>query len=136
MAKLLIAAAVASLLPQLTFAQNLPPENSRLLATGKLWTTVKYFHPYLAYSDIDWDRALVDALPKIRSATTQAEYAAAIQSMLEALKDPATHTGSAAANAQPGASAQRVWIHNGLPNPAFLIRSGGQTETVTIPLDG
>lgn len=134
MAKLLIAAAIASLLPQLTFTQNLPSEDSRLLATGKLWTTVKYFHPYLAYRDIDWDKALVDALPKIRSATTQAEYAAAIQSMLEALKDPATHTGPAAPSAGPGASAQRIWIHRGLPNPAFLIQSGGETETVTIPL--
>ncbi|HEY3454368.1 MAG TPA: hypothetical protein VGK64_07170 [Bryobacteraceae bacterium] len=136
MAKLLIAAAVTSLLPYLTFAQNLPSENSRLLATGKLWTTVKYFHPYLAYRDIDWDKALVDALPKIRSAATQAEYAAAVQSMLEVLKDPATHTGPAAASTEPGASAQRIWIHNGLRNPAFLIRAGGETETITIPLGG
>jgi C-terminal processing protease CtpA/Prc len=136
LAKLLIAAAVASLLPQLTFAQNLPSQDSRLLATGKLWTTVKYFHPYLAYRDIDWDKALVDALPKIRSAATPAEYAAAIQSMLKALKDPATHTGPPAASAEPGASAQRTWIHRGLPNPAFLIRSGGETETITIPLGG
>ena len=93
MAKLLIAAAVASLIPGLTFAQNVPAEADRLLATGKLWVTVKYFHPYLAYRDIDWDKALAEALPRIRSAATAAEYAAAVQSMLEALKDPYTRVG-------------------------------------------
>jgi C-terminal processing protease CtpA/Prc len=134
LAKPLIAAAVASFLPYLTFAQAFPSEDSRLLATGKLWTTVKYFHPYLAYRDIDWDKALVDALPKIRSAATPVEYTAAIQSMLETLRDPATHTGPATADVEPGASAQRIWIHNGLPNPAFLIQTGGEMEMVTIPL--
>jgi C-terminal processing protease CtpA/Prc len=131
--KLLIAA-VASLVPALTFAQTLPPERDRLLATGKLWVTVKYFHPYLAYRDIDWDKALVDALPKVRSAATPAEYATAMNSMLEALRDPATHVGPAATTPDPSTSAQRVWIHNGLVNSAFLIRAGGETESVAIPL--
>jgi C-terminal processing protease CtpA/Prc len=105
-----------------------------LLATGKLWITVKYFHPYLAYRDIDWDKALVDALPKVRSAATPAEYATAVNSMLEALKDPATHVGPAAAIPDPSTSAQRVWIHNGLDHSAFLIKAGGESETVAIPL--
>ena len=136
MAKLLIAAAVASLIPGLTFAQNVPAETDRLLATGKLWVTIKYFHPYLAYRDIDWDKALAEALPRIRSATTTAEYAAAVQSMLEALKDPSTHVGMATASAENHTSAQRVWIHNGLLHPAFLIRTGSETETVAISLGG
>ena len=123
MRKLLIVA-VASLIPALTFAQTVPVEADRLLATGKLWVTVKYFHPYLAYRDIDWDKALVDALPKVRSAATPAEYTAAIQSMLDALKDPATHVGTSAATSEPNASAQRVWIHNGLLHSAFLIKAG------------
>lgn len=133
MRKLLIAA-LASLVPALTFAQNLPGEQDRLLATGKLWVTVKYFDPYLAYRDIDWDKALVDALPKIRSAATPAEYTAAVQSMLQALKDPATHVGPAATTPDASASAQRIWIHNGLVHTAFLIKAGNQTESVTIPL--
>ena len=135
MHKLLIAA-VTSLIPALTFAQTLPVESDRLLATGKLWVTVKYFHPYLAYRDIDWDKALVDALPKVRSASTPAEYTAAIESMLAVLKDPATRVGAAAAEPEPKTSAQRVWIHNGLLHPAFLIKAGGETETVAIPLGG
>lgn len=133
MRKLLIAA-LAFLIPGLTFAQALPGEQDRLLATGKLWVTVKYFHPYLAYRDIDWDKALVDALPKVRSASTSVEYAAAVQSMLEALKDPATHAGPAASSPETGASAQRVWIHNGLIHSAFLIKAGSETETTVVSL--
>jgi len=83
---------VLLLLHPVLFAQPpSPSENDRLLATGKLWTTVKYFHPYLAYRDLDWDGALVGALPKIRAASSSTEYAAALQSMLDALHDPATY---------------------------------------------
>lgn len=133
MHKLLIAA-LAFLTPAVTFAQALPGEQDRLLATGKLWVTVKYFHPYLASRDIDWDKALVDALPKVRSAATPAEYTAAVQSMLDALKDPVTHAGPAGSSPEPSASAQRVWIHNGLAHSAFLVKAGGETESVTVPL--
>ena len=69
-------------------------ENSRierLVSLGKLWGAVKYFHPYLAYrDDIDWDAALVSALPKVNAANSAGEFAAAVQSMLLALGDPAT----------------------------------------------
>ena len=82
--------ALALLASHFALAQQ-TPETDRLVAVGKLWITVKYFHPYLACRDIDWDKALVDALPKIRGATNRAEYAAAVQSMLDALQDPATY---------------------------------------------
>jgi hypothetical protein len=63
----------------------------RLVSLCKLWGAVKYFHPYLAYrEDIDWDAALVSALPKVNAANSAGEYAAAVQSMLLALGDPAT----------------------------------------------
>jgi C-terminal processing protease CtpA/Prc len=63
----------------------------RLVSLCKLWGAVKYFHPYLAYrEDIDWDAALVSALPKVNAANSAGEYAASVQSMLLALGDPAT----------------------------------------------
>lgn len=63
----------------------------RLTALGRLWTTIEYFHPYLAYRhDIDWDAALVAAIPKVKAAVTAVEYATAVHSMLAVLGDPAT----------------------------------------------
>jgi C-terminal processing protease CtpA/Prc len=62
----------------------------RLAQVCKLWGRIKYLHPYLAYRDIDWDAALVNALPKIMASSDTASYAKAVGGMLEALQDPAT----------------------------------------------
>jgi hypothetical protein len=62
----------------------------RLAELGKLWVNIRYFHPYLAYRDIDWDAAFANAVPKVNAATSPAEYAAAVQGMLDALVDPLT----------------------------------------------
>jgi hypothetical protein len=96
--------ALVLLHPALFAQPQAAPETDRLIATGKLWGTVKYFHPYLAYRNIDWDKALVDALPKIRSANTGAEYAAALESMLDALGDPATYVVSVTSKPTSAAS--------------------------------
>jgi C-terminal processing protease CtpA/Prc len=67
-----------------------PSAIERLAHAVKLWGQVRYLHPWLAYKDVDWDAALVNALPKIRAAATAEQYAAAVQGMLDALADPAT----------------------------------------------
>ena len=62
----------------------------RLAALGRLWGAIKYFHPYLAYKDIDWDGALVKAIPQVKAARTPNEYRQAISNLLQVLNDPAT----------------------------------------------
>ena len=66
----------------------------RLAATCRLWGTVRYLHPYLAYKDVDWDKALVEALPAIIDAADDAAYLDAVDRMLSALDDPATWRAS------------------------------------------
>src|SRR4026209_566355 len=49
--------------------QSQAPESrllrSRMASTGKLWATVKYFHPSLSESNPAlWDSALLDAIPR------------------------------------------------------------------------
>jgi C-terminal processing protease CtpA/Prc len=64
----------------------------RLVALARLWAAVKYFHPYLAYRDnVDWDAALVRAIPKVDAAQSAVEYSAAVEGMLNDLGDPVTH---------------------------------------------
>jgi C-terminal processing protease CtpA/Prc len=122
-------------------AQPSDSETARLAATAKLWITVKYFHPYLAYQDIDWDKALVDALPKIRNAPSKNEYVAATQQMLEGLHDPETHMLGAAGpagrsasqlHAEPSAG-QRTWVHYGLAPEAGPGNSGYYSAFFTRP---
>ncbi len=49
----------------------------RPVALCKLWNAARFLHPYLAYRDIDWDSALVAAIPRVRAAGTSDGYAAA-----------------------------------------------------------
>src|SRR4026207_1619069 len=63
---------------------------ARLAGLAKVWGAVKYFHPYLAYREIDWDKALIETLPKVSSAKTAQEYESAINQMFAVLKDKST----------------------------------------------
>lgn len=83
----------------------------RLAAVGRLWGAVKFFHPYLAYKDIDWDGALVKAIPQVKAARTPDEYRQAINSLLQVLDDPATVAtapASASGNAAAAASGPKT----------------------------
>ncbi len=93
-----------------------PAEIDRLIAVAKVWATVKYFHPYLADRPIDWDKALLDALPRIRSARDAAEYKTAMDAMLSVLGDPLTRVLSAdeKLNDPSEIAPQRTRIHYGL----------------------
>jgi C-terminal processing protease CtpA/Prc len=62
----------------------------RLVSLCKVWGTVRYLHPYLVYKDIDWDAALVAALPKVEAAKDDNELRAAVQAMLDQLGDLGT----------------------------------------------
>lgn len=66
----------------------------RLGAVGRLWSRVKWTHPALAQGDVDWDRALVQALPAIQGATTPQELTTALQALMAPLKDPALRVGA------------------------------------------
>jgi C-terminal processing protease CtpA/Prc len=63
---------------------------ARLAGLAKVWGAVKYFHPYLAYREIDWDKALIETLPKVNAAKTAQEYEAAVNGMLAVLADKST----------------------------------------------
>jgi C-terminal processing protease CtpA/Prc len=66
-------------------------EIERLVGLARVWGQVKYFHPALGHRpDIDWDAALVAAIPRVRAARSSPEYAAAVQAMLSAVEDPLT----------------------------------------------
>lgn len=79
-----------------SFSQKAGNENEvekidRLMHLCKLWGHVKYFHPFLAYrKEIDWDKALVETIPRVMEAENEGQYLRALQSMLERLDDPLT----------------------------------------------
>lgn len=91
---------------------------ARLVGLAKVWGTVKYFHPYLAYRDIDWDKALIDAIPKVNAARTPQDYQAALNQMLAILNDKSTRADieveNKPASSTPPASPNLVRTENGI----------------------
>jgi C-terminal processing protease CtpA/Prc len=82
----------------------------RLARLGKLWGNVRYLHPFLAHKAIDWDAALIKVIPKVESAKTRDDFAAAVAEMLGALEDAATAVIRTEANAKPTAGeSSPVW---------------------------
>jgi hypothetical protein len=79
-------------------AQNQTPARSpaddariaRLGGLAKVWGAIKYFHPYLAYRDIDWDKALRETIPRVNATKTPQEYQTAVNQMLATLNDKST----------------------------------------------
>lgn len=100
----------ASLAPADTVADSI--RNQRLAGLCKVWGAVKYFHPFLAEKQIDWDKALVDAIPKIESADSPDAYTGAINSMLSVLGDPDTRAVLADRHNSTAASAKAEPAHD------------------------
>jgi C-terminal processing protease CtpA/Prc len=71
----------------------------RLADLCKLWGAIKFFHPYLANKDIDWDAALIKTIPRVSAAASSTEFKSAIDYLLSFLDDPATHTLNGAGSA-------------------------------------
>jgi C-terminal processing protease CtpA/Prc len=90
-------------------AEPVPAAGDRLVGLARVWAKAKFFHPYLAYKDIDWDAALVAAIPKVEAATSVAEYSAAVQGMLAVLHDPVTRMAATPA-ASPVVPSSEVWL--------------------------
>jgi C-terminal processing protease CtpA/Prc len=97
-ARQLLCCLIVSLIAVLPAAAQTPNTEAertrieRLAALGRVWGVVNYFHPYLAYKQIDWDAALIAAVPKVSAATSTEDYRAAIDGLLATLGDPGTHT--------------------------------------------
>ena len=93
----------------------------RMAEVGRLWGMVRYLHPYLAYKNIDWDAALVAALPRIRVAETEEEYAAAVQSLLDALGDPVTRVREAEPRMEPEGGGEAPTLYRRLDDGVLVV---------------
>ena len=87
------------------------PTIERLAGLCRLWGLVKFCHPHLATKDIDWDAALIKAIPLVRGAVSAEDYEKALRSLVDPLGDPVTSVakrpapagGSSPEPAAPGA---------------------------------
>lgn len=83
-------------------------EVDRLVGLCRVWTAAKFLHPDLfsrrAGEPLDWDRAFVEAVPRTRSALSEAEYRDALTTLLARLDDPASELVFEGGQAPEGAA--------------------------------
>ena len=110
----------------------------RLVALCKLWGAIKYFHPYLADRDVDWDAALVAALQKTDAAQSADDYANAVETMIAVLNDPTTRVVRAATTATPNAetTATTTLAPSGANATANSVAAKGDKPLYRITADG
>ncbi len=95
-----------ALLACAALAQPLSASTDALVQLCKTWSAVKFLDPQLMTHRVDWDGALLRAIPAARAATTEEQSAAAIETMLAALDDPATRV---VRNSEGRAKPQLFW---------------------------
>lgn len=112
----------------------------RLAAVGRLYSAVRFFHPFLGYRGIDWDAAVAQALPAISVAETREDYRAAVDRMLEVLDDPATRVVDASAVAGIAApqrdSLAAWWLADGVLLIRLLATDNADVVGLVRQLDG
>jgi len=89
----------ATLCAPLAAQEALPPHRTaeldagaveRLAGLARVWSAVTFFHPYLAYRDIDVDGAMRRSIQSAITAEDRPAYEASVSGFLAVLGDPAT----------------------------------------------
>ena len=70
---------------QSLFAEQELTQITKLEATAKVWGFLKYYHPFVAKGDFNWDQQLIDVLPEVKSTKTQKELSKVFISWIDAL---------------------------------------------------
>ncbi|MDA6069336.1 S41 family peptidase [Flavobacterium sp. AC] len=60
-------------------------ETQKLAATCKVWGFLKYYHPKVAHGDFNWDKQLLEMLPKIYQAKTKDEFSLVLENWIDSL---------------------------------------------------
>src|SRR5258708_22054018 len=92
-----------------------------------VWSTVKFHDPQLMLRQVDWDGALVRAIPKAREAQTTEQLAGVIGSMLGELSDPASRVYR---QNTPRTASEKVPLFR-WDGDALIVNIGPYTESVS-----
>jgi C-terminal processing protease CtpA/Prc len=108
----------------------------RLDRAARLWGEVRFRHPWVLTKGVDWDGALLRALPRILDAKTVGAERVALSSMLGALGDPATRMVRLDAPRRAAHPLRWRWARPGVLVIARRTRAGGTgaNETVVPPI--
>ena len=107
-----------------------PAQTERLAGLARLWGAVKFFHPFLAYRDIDWDGALIKAIPAVKAARTPTEYRTAINGMLASLGDPVTTAEATSTDDRPAPAAPAEPVYFRVVDGHVVVNGGSWAQAM------
>ncbi|MBW1657385.1 S41 family peptidase [Flavobacterium quisquiliarum] len=70
---------------QTVFSAAKITETEKLVATCKVWGFLKYYHPKVAGGEVNWDKQLLEKLPKIEKAQTKEEFSLILEKWIDEL---------------------------------------------------
>ena len=70
---------------QIAFSQTNLTQTQKLATTCKVWGFLKYYHPRVANGDFDWDKQLLEVLPKVEQAKTKEEFSKILENWINSL---------------------------------------------------
>jgi hypothetical protein len=108
-----------------THAQTL---QEKLYYTCKVWGFVKYYHSEVSVCNVNWDSVLLHILPKVRAATTSAQFNDALDSMLAAAGPMAISTTYFPDTLPPALKRNRDW--DWISSPALRADVKIQLDTI------
>ncbi|MEN2414303.1 S41 family peptidase [Flavobacterium mesophilum] len=85
------------LFSQTIFSATKITQTEKLVATCKVWGFLKYYHPKVASGQLDWDKQLLEKLPKIEKAETKEDFSLILENWIDELgpiKEVASNTSS------------------------------------------
>lgn len=100
-AALLVALALTSVAPGRTAAAPSIREVQRLEDLARIWIYVDLFDPYLNSNGTEWDQALIEAIPAVRTAGDASAHIAALNAMLRRSGDPSARVLESEVSSQP-----------------------------------
>lgn len=77
-------------LSQTVFGKTQLTETQKLVATCKVWGFLQYYHPQVAGGHTDWDKQLLEVLPKVEQANSKEEFSVVIENWINALGEVKT----------------------------------------------
>lgn len=72
---------------QLTGGSNYPDIENRLLAVAKIWTVIDYFFAYKDLMEDDWNKVLIEFIPRFINASDSLEYNLVVAEMYKHIQD-------------------------------------------------
>ncbi|HWI16947.1 MAG TPA: hypothetical protein VNT81_04340 [Vicinamibacterales bacterium] len=130
---LLFVASIALAPPSEVQAQSAIDQTTRLASLGRVWGLVKYFHPGVTGGGIDWDAALIEAIPRVKAAQTKGALNEELLRLVRAA-GPEPRLAAGVSADQPETDPHFAWLNDSTLFEPSTMQALKTVRRATVPL--